>query len=352
MTFDLVFVSGTTRIDRPYYDPSVRYRAFNLAEHFRRRGLRVCLLSQARFDQNADSFTSARLIQFHRPQATETLMRYVMRNTRRQRLMADYDDLTFDVSAAAETPAVNDRGEDLRKVSRTLAANAEMGSMFRLRSASTVPLAQAADRILGGETAVVHNALDPLYLDVTRRIRAQRIAPVHALGYFSGTASHNRDLEMIAPQLAADLERAPDHTLLLVGPVAVPAALQPFAARISRVPVTGFYNMPELIATCRTILGPLVENRFAQCKSGLKFFEAGVLGVNVAATPIPDIDRFDSPLLHKCRTPDEWSAAFRAPRPDAALRDAAVADLAATASLDRQIARWSDTFLDRKATAA
>jgi hypothetical protein len=351
MKFDMVFVSNTGRQQRPFFDPSSRYRAFALAEHFRREGKRVTFLSQAAFEAETDSFTDAPLILFHRPGATETMMRYVTRNRARQTLIADYDDLVFDVTAAAITPAVRDRGEDVTRVSRSLAGNAEIGAMFRHRTASTVPLAEKATEILGGPTQVIHNALDPIYLGVAQVLARDlaRRQPVFDLGYFSGTASHNRDFEMIAGVLADYLRENPARKFLLFGPVAMPEPLLAVEHQIVRRSVVSFYEMAAEITQCRMVLGPLVDSVFARCKSGLKFFEAGVLGTAVAATPIPDIDRFESPLLHKCVTSDDWAAAIRAPAiPEADVR-AAIARVADEAGFDRQVAAWREAFLGQSA---
>lgn len=342
----MIFVSNTGRVKRPFYDPSSRYRAFALAEHFRRGGRRVTFMAQATFEAEAESFTGARLIHFHRPSATETMLRYVTRNRKHQRLVADYDDLVFDVSAVRETPAVRDRGEDPTRIARGLAANAEIGAMFDHCSVSTVPLAEKVSEVLGKSATVVHNALDPLYTGIARVLARGRITPRFDIGYFAGTASHNRDLALVAPQIADYLAENPTQTMLLFGPVAIPPELQPHADRIVTRKVVSFYEMPVEIRNCRMVLGPLTDTIFARCKSGLKFFEAGALGTAVAATPIPDIDRFDSPLLHKCRSPEDWATAFRAPALDPARNAEAVAQILDETRLDRQVAAWSNAFLE------
>lgn len=345
-SFDMVFVSNTGRADRPFYDPSARYRTFALAEHFRRAGHRVAFLAQSRFEREPDAFAGARLVQFHRPSATEAMLRYVGRNRRRQVLVADYDDLVFDVAATPETPAVRDRGEDETRIARSLAANAEIGAMFGHCSVSTAPLAERAEQVLGQRPVIVHNALDPLYTGIARTLAREAARPEFDLGYFSGTASHNRDLALIAPQIAAYLDENPARRMLVFGPVSIPEPLRRHSDRIETRKVVSFYQMPVEIRRCRMVLGPLEDTTFARCKSGLKFFEAGALGVSVAATPIPDIDRFTSPLLHKCRRPKDWAAAFRAPDPDPAARTEAVERVLDTCRLDRQVAVWSNAFLE------
>lgn len=348
MSFDIVFVSNTGRVERPYYDPSVRYRAFNPAEFLRRKGHRVALLAQQVFERDHEAFETARVIVFHRPSSTPTMLRYLLRNRERQRLIADYDDLVFDVAAAAETPAVLDRRAPLTDVARALASNAEIGTMFTRRSASTVPLAQQAEALLGGATTVIHNALDPVYLDIARQQAeaGEGRAPAFELGYFSGTASHNTDLAMIAGEIADYLRERPAAHMLLVGPVELPEALKPFSGRVVRERVRAFHTMPELIIRCGMVLGPLVQNRFTRCKSGLKFFEAAVLGVTVAASPIPDIDRFESPLLFKCRSPEDWAAALRAGRPDRSARAEAAREIVRLCGLPTEMDRWTASFLE------
>jgi hypothetical protein len=345
--YDVVFVSNTSRIQRPYYDPSTRYRAFNAAHYLRRAGIKAITLTQVAFEENAEAFTSARAIVFHRPKFSEILARYITKYKKRQMLVCDYDDLVFDVQATNLTPAVCDRGEDPTQISRALASNAEMGAMFDHKSASTTPLAETARRCLGGEVLVIHNALDQSYVDVARAIRKSTAASkrTYDVGYFSGTASHNKDLRTIAPALADFLKQSSCHNFLLVGPVARPDELAPFDGQITKRAAVPFYEMVPLIASCGTVLGPLVMNTFTACKSGLKFFEAAPLGVRVAATPIPDIDRFTSPLLHKCSASEDWRRAllYSDPLDNRTMEQAAEA-VCAEAALDTQMKVWINAF--------
>ncbi len=345
---DIAFVSNTHRVQRPFFDPSTRYRAFAPADYFRRQGKRTTCVSQKVFEENAEAFASTPVIVFHRPSGSETMLRYVTRNRKKQTLIADYDDLVFDVEASGQTPAVQDRGENPTHIARIIAAKAEIGELFEHKTASTVPLAEAADRVLGGKTLVIHNTLDPTYRSVaTALTQSAKPAPQFDLGYFSGTASHNRDLRLVAPQLAVYLGQNRTRRLLLVGPVELPAALEPFSDRVTRRAVVSYYDMPLDIVACRMVLGPLLENPFALCKSGLKFFEAAVLGTHVAATPIPDIDRFESPLLHKCRTPEDWLAAFSAPPLDKPAQEAARASVDVEVSQEPQMTTWASAFLGK-----
>lgn len=345
MAYDFVFVSNTGRLDRPFYDPSSRYRSYALAEYFRRIGKKVAFLTQASFENEIESFQATPIIHFHRPKATEIMLRFVSRNKASKTLIADYDDLVFDVSSTRHTPAVADRNEDPTHIARSLAANAEVGAMFDHKTASTMPLAEKATKILGGHTKVFHNALDPIYLGLSQILEKTGPKPRYDIGYFSGTASHNKDLRLISKEIASFLKENTNASFLLFGPVALPEALHPYKNRIHRKSVVPFYEMPKYIRLCSKVLGPLNDNVFATCKSGLKFFEAGVLGTSVAATPIPDIDRFESPLLLKCRTSDDWAAALRAPLPSASARTEAAKSLRSEVCFNKQMNEWQDTFL-------
>ena len=251
MAYDFVFVSNTGRLDRPFYDPSSRYRSFALAEYFRRIGKKVAFLTQTSFETEIESFQDAPVVHFHRPKATEIMLRFVSRNKASKTLITDYDDLVFDVSSTRHTPAVADRNEDPARIARSLAANAEIGAMFDRRSASTLPLAEQATKILGGPTKVIHNALDPIYLGLSQVLEKTGPTPRYDLGYFSGTASHNKDLRLISVEIANFLEENTNASFLLFGPVALPEVLYPFENRIHRNSVVPFYEMPKYIQMCK-----------------------------------------------------------------------------------------------------
>ncbi|HFM0099432.1 TPA: glycosyltransferase, partial [Escherichia coli] len=57
-------------------------------------------------------------------------------------------------------------------------------------------------------------------------------------------------------------------------------------------------------------IAPLENNLFNSCKSGLKFFEAGILNVPSIVSPIPDMCRFSESGLLMPKNPDEWTDSF------------------------------------------
>jgi len=96
----------------------------------------------------------------------------------------------------------------------------------------------------------------------------------------------------------------------VVGAVAIPSELGPYMAQIRRLSVVSFHAFPFVMAQCKKVIAPLESTPFAACKSGLKFFEAALVGCDVIATPIPDMARFRSPLLTMCGGIEEWAASL------------------------------------------
>lgn len=114
------------------------------------------------------------------------------------------------------------------------------------------------------------------------------------LGYFSGSASHNRDLGLLASALEQLMLSDARVDLVLVGHIDLAAALgQRFAAFLqnqmpNRVSIHGFtdyLHLQSLIAGVDYNLVPLQMNDFTDCKSELKYFDAAAVGTVTIASP-------------------------------------------------------------------
>jgi glycosyltransferase involved in cell wall biosynthesis len=306
----VLFVSDT-KAENPYSDPSVRYRCFNLADELVRRGFRCHVVAQHDFDAQIPKQDSFDRYVFHRPRLTVPLAGFLARQ-KPGTAIADFDDLIFDVRHAAVTPAVRVRKQPAPEVRNFVATMAASLHLISRATVSTEPLAEHARQFRNLAISVVHNHVDPVYASIARLLRAarpQRERPFR-FGYFPGTHTHDLDFAVIAASLASALRTQPAARMLVVGPVALPEALQPFADRIQRLGVVPFHALPHLMAQCQSVLAPLEQTVFTQAKSGLKYFEAALVGCEVIATPVPDVDRFVSPLLAKCRSEDDWLRAL------------------------------------------
>lgn len=215
------------------------------------------------------------------------------------------------------TPAVRVRGNDRVQNRVNLASFAAASALFGICTTSTEPLREHMMRLFAIPSSSAHvipNGLDPAFIGLCSLAREN--APLqrpHRFGYFSGTQSHDLDFTIAAPALAMALQADSEATVLVVGPVQIPAELSPFSDRIVTRPVVPFHELPFLKSQVCTVIAPLEETPFNRSKSGLKFWEAALVGCSVVATSIPDIDRFDSPLLRKCASSDDWNMALSDP---------------------------------------
>lgn len=150
---------------------------------------------------------------------------------------------------------------------------------------------QVSDFRPGIPVAVVPNFLNRLQTEVSRTFFSRKRATGwrrdgHVdLGYFSGTPTHNRDLLVASPGLAAVLREHPHVRLRVVGFIDLNVHLEPFRDRIQLIPLQDHLNLQRVTADVELAIAPLQDNTFTNCKSELKYFEAGVVGVPTMATP-------------------------------------------------------------------
>ncbi len=138
--------------------------------------------------------------------------------------------------------------------------------------------------------AVIPNFLNTEQWDYSESLRAARVPPSQdtpIIGYFSGSASHNRDYQIAEEGLAHILDRYPGARLRIAGYLEPPASLHRFAHRIDRLPFMDFLGLQKAISEVSLNLSPLQHNAFSYSKSELKYFEAAAAGVLTVASPAP-----------------------------------------------------------------
>ena len=347
----ILYISWTSRNERPYFDPSVRYRCFNFANELTRRGHSATVISQVKFQNTYKTLPHYDAYVFHRPYLTQELSEFLLEHNDEKLLIADFDDLIFDVRHAEQTPMVRVRGGDSKAVRSYLSKTSDAASLFNNFTLSTAPLRDHAEELFpGGTSIVLSNSIDPGFIGLSRI--ARQSSPIgerpYALGYFSGTASHDKDFAMIAPIIAERLRKT-NEKILLVGPLVIPQELLELGEQVVVSPLVSFHELAKTMARCATVLAPLEDTIFTLSKSGLKFFEAALAGCDVIATPIPDIDRFDSPLLHKCKTLADWEVAINGKRlENSAEREIEIRRIESMVAAKRQVDFWLETFMSEE----
>ncbi len=167
---------------------------------------------------------------------------------------------------------------------------------------STEPLAEQV-RALDINAYVVRNALSQNQINYAAPIAAQRQAQPLAqandpvvIGYFSGTATHNRDFVQAEQAILHILAKHAHVRLRIVGPLQLSPAFDAYASRIERRELVPLEQLADEIAAVDFALAPLeLDNPFCQSKSEVKYMEAALVGVPLIATPI---EAFEYAITH------------------------------------------------------
>ena len=276
-----------------------RYRVFNMVE----------VLNALADDVSAAWFSAAEIEKFDRVlDATDILVicrsRYTHRlneiiaraKTKGCMVIFDVDDLVFDLDYVQLIVRTLD--QDFKHPNLWdfwFAYIGRVGATLGLCDRLIVTnkyLAALADSTGQRDIRIIPNFLNSAQIEISRRIlQAKRTSGfardgrIH-LGYFSGTPSHNRDFEIISTVLHRLL--AEDRRLLVraVGFLDLKGRLAEFQDRIERYPLCDFLNLQRLIGSTEINLVPLQDNAFTNCKSELKYFEAGIVGTVTIASPV------------------------------------------------------------------
>lgn len=121
-----------------------------------------------------------------------------------------------------------------------------------------------------------------LYENALKRAASPNIR----IGYFSGSITHNADIDMIMPALKTIMECHSNVELCFAGELDVPEALKPFENRVIALDFVSWEKLPELIASVDINIAPLENTIFNEAKSENKWVEASLVKVPTVASRV------------------------------------------------------------------
>lgn len=199
-------------------------------------------------------------------------------------IIYDIDDLIFDPEYMSPEyfRFLETANEDVRKHWQNKSANYRTAlERADLAIVPTKALAAHAKKYVS-QVEIVPNGLSHARLRAAAKLQPkQRVDRIY-IGYASGTATHDRDFEIVAPSLAKVLRAHPNITLVLQGPVDGPGLriLEGLEGQIERRALVSFHKLPEALLAYDINIAPLeIGNPFCESKSQLKYFEAALVGV-------------------------------------------------------------------------
>lgn len=305
----VLFITNTSRVERPYLDPAVRYRCYNPAYDMRKIGHTADVVAMPQFSlemvKNYDTFV------FHKPPMHITIEAAVaLIEKRGKTAIADYDDLIFDPKNALSSSLYLTGRATKKIVLDIFKRNLRALKLFNFVTVSTTSL---AEQVLASHpkvaVRVVHNGLNAAWIETAKMRFNSRPVP-GMISYFCGTKSHDHDFSIVEQVLADLLHENASLSLHVVGPLQFNKDKFP-KSQLRLTAAVPYEELAGLIMQSWVNIAPLEDNLFNRCKSGLKYFEAAAFGIPTVASPIPDMFRFSEGGIALVESAEAWHGALK-----------------------------------------
>lgn len=209
------------------------------------------------------------------------LMFYYKEN--KKPIIFDVDDLVFDYKAIKKTYLPAKDKEWLLNSYNFYLDNMKLSDLVLV---PTNFLQKRIESEFKLKTIVLRNHLDQRSLVIAGEIKAKRkIDEVITIGYFPGTATHQKDFLSIEKVLMELLEKNKNLRLKIVGPLQIENVPEEIRSQIKKQKRVPYKKLMYTYADVDINLAPLeMNNDFCEGKSELKYFFAGCVGIPTIAS--------------------------------------------------------------------
>ena len=291
-------------------DAPTRYRVFFQKEQLEESNVLVDVMYYANLKkEDIDRYD---FFIFHRVPYLDTLRDCIITAKQQNKMVIyDIDDLIFEKTLLIDKHEVkemssSDKEQYFNGVDRSL----QLMKLCDYGIASTEVIATHMRKYI--KTVFVHrNGISHKLQDYSQHaLQHKTQSNKIVFGYFSGSATHNDDLQMIAQPIASILRKNKNVNLLLVGPVKLPQELKEFSTQIKYHQFVSWQKLPQLIASIDINLVPLTNTLFNNAKSEIKYTETSLVHVPTIAS---DVDAFRTVIQHKvngfiAKNDNDWIA--------------------------------------------
>lgn len=241
------------------------------------------------------------------------------------RLVYDIDDYIFDYAAIRELPFLHTEEyrdfEEYTELIRRCMEHADGILVSTEKLASVAGLAFPGKDIFVSRNAASAEMVVWSTLAMERKKRQRR--DTFILGYYSGSATHNRDFELIGSVILEFLKAHGEARLKVVGCLELGAEFDGVREQIIREDFMDWRKLPESIAGTDCNLMPLETSVFHECKSENKWMEAALVGVPTIGSLNRELagatEQWENVIL--CKNGNEWREGLERLYADRKLRE-------------------------------
>ena len=266
---------------------SKRYRVYNIVEGLQDRAVASCVFYETDLDKLGQVMDSNLVVIFRAKMSPRVEAIIDKLHSLGISVVFDIDDLVFDIQYVNYIDAFKRLPDALKKEYMSeVKGYRQVLERCDFVTCTTEFLADTV-RQLGKSCFVVPNTINKAQYELSEAILKESRSRDNKIriGYFSGTATHDRDFLEASGALLEILKRYRNTELHIVGSVRLPRELKKSSDRVLQKPLMPYLDLLRYISKMDINIAPLEQGTpFNEGKSELKIFEAALVGVPTIAS--------------------------------------------------------------------